>query len=118
MNIESVKKIELICQSGYDKKADEIVIMDMTGKSTLCDHFVVMSAPSTVRVKAIVDSIEESLEDKGLRPMHKEGYQEAMWVLLDYGDVVAHVFYQDTRKFYGLEYLWGDAPKREFTGKK
>ena len=80
----------------------------------MCDFFVVMSAPSSVRVKAIVDAIEESLEKEGFRARHKEGHQEALWVLLDYGDVVAHVFYHETRKFYNLERLWGDAPKRHY----
>lgn len=87
----------------------------MTGKSTFCDYFLVMSAPSTVRVKAIVDHLEESVENNGLRRLHCDGYAEARWVLLDYGEVIVHVFYHETRKFYDLETLWGDAPRRSFT---
>ena len=90
------------------------MIMDMNGKSSLCDHYVVMSAPSTVRVRAIVDFIEESLKKKGFTLKHREGYTESLWVLLDYSEVVVHVFYLETRTFYGLENLWGDVPKRNF----
>ena len=93
------------------------MVMEMGRKTGLCEFFVVMSAPSSVRVKAIVDHIEESLEKKGLRVFHKEGLQEGMWVLLDCGDIIAHVFYHETRKFYSLENLWGDVPKRPFLKK-
>jgi ribosome-associated protein len=88
--------------------------MDMKDRSTFCDYFVVMSAPSSVRVKAIVDSIEKAMENEGFRTRHREGYAESAWVLLDYGEVVAHIFYHETRKFYDLENLWGDAPKRSY----
>ena len=109
------KKIELICESAYEKKAEAIVIMDMNQKATFCDFFIVMSASSSVRVKAIVDHVDEMMKkEHGSRAKHKEGYAEAMWVLLDYGDVVVHVFYDEKRKFYDLENLWGDAPKRHF----
>lgn len=97
-----------------DRKADEILILDMTGRSALCDHFVVMSAPSIVRVKAIVDHIEKSLSDEGVRLRHKEGYAEGVWVLLDFGPVIAHVFHEETRRFYRLENLWGDAPRKQY----
>ena len=88
--------------------------MEMNGKSSLCDFFVVMSAPSTVRVRAIVDFIEEQMEGEGMRLQHKEGYAESTWVLLDFGEVIAHVFHQETRRFYDLENLWGDAPKKHY----
>ena len=107
--------IDRICGSGLERKADDIVIMELKQRSSLCDFFVVMSAPSTVRVKAIVDHIEETLKKDGHRARHKEGYTEASWVLLDYGQVIVHVFYHETRKFYGLEHLWGDAPKRNYS---
>lgn len=89
--------------------------MDMTRKSTFCDYFVVMSAPSTVRVKAIVDHLEESLETNGVSKLCRDGYLEARWVLLDCGEVIVHVFHHETREFYDLETLWGDAPKRRFS---
>ena len=86
----------------------------MNGKSSLCDCFVVMSAPSTVRVRAIVDFIEESTKKEGMVLKHKEGYAESTWVLLDYGEIVVHIFHHETRRFYALENLWGDAPRRNF----
>ncbi len=86
--------------------------MEMGKKSGFCEFFIVMSAPSTVRVKAIVDHVEETLEDEGLRVRHKEGYQEALWVLLDLGDVIVHVFHEESRKYYSLEHLWGDVPRK------
>ncbi len=113
--IESNQKIELICQAAFDKKAEEIVVMEMRERTGLCDYFVVMSAPSSVRVKAIVGDIELSLKQKGHRPQHCDGVREGVWVLLDYGDVIAHVFYHEMRRFYNLETLWGDAPKRTFS---
>ena len=88
--------------------------MEMGEKSSIAGHFVVMSAPSSVRVKAIVEHVEDQLEKAGFRVLHKEGVKEAMWVLLDYGEIVVHVFYHETRKFYSLESLWGDAPRRNF----
>jgi ribosome-associated protein len=89
--------------------------MEMKQRSSICSFFVIMSAPSTVRVKAIADGIDEAMEENGERTRHKEGLHDGVWVLLDYGDVVAHIFYGDTRKFYDLEHLWGDAPKRAFS---
>ena len=88
--------------------------MEMKGKSSLCDYFLIMSAPSVVRVKAIVDFVEESMKKDGTHARHREGYKDALWVLLDYGDVLVHVFHEDMRRFYQLEHLWGDAPKHHY----
>ncbi len=104
----------MICEAAYDKKADDIVVMEMKRRTALCDFFVVMSAPSQVRVRAIVDAVEGSMEGEGYRAAHKEGYREAVWVLLDYGSVIVHVFYHETRRFYDLEHLWGDAPRKNY----
>ena len=105
-----------MCAAAYDRKAEHIVVMEMGEKSSIGSHFVVMSAPSTVRVKAIVDHIEDQLKEAGFRTYHKEGLKEGQWVLLDFGDVIAHVFYHETRRFYSLETLWGDAPQRTYHG--
>jgi ribosome-associated protein len=88
--------------------------MDMKKRTSWCDTFVVMSAPSSVRVKAIVDGIEEQLENEGLRVFHKEGYGDAIWVLVDCGEVIVHVFQNEMRRFYDLERLWGDAHVTNF----
>lgn len=108
------KQIPAICEAALDKKAEDIVIMKMADRSSLCDFFVVMSASSSVRVKAIVDHIEDTMNQKGYKLRHKEGYQDASWVLLDYGEVIAHIFHESTRKFYDLENLWGDAPRKSY----
>jgi ribosome-associated protein len=110
--IQEDPKVQLICRAALDRKADDVVIMDMTQRSSFCDYFVVMSAPSTVRVRAIVDHIEETMKREGMPALHKEGTQEAVWVLMDFGNVIAHVFYHEKRAFYDLEKLWGDAPRR------
>lgn len=88
--------------------------MEMGQRSSICDYFVLMSAPSMVRVKAIVDRVEEAMEEEGVRVLHKEGYRDGQWVLMDYGSVIAHVFYHEVRKFYDIEKLWGDAPKKKY----
>lgn len=80
----------------------------------ICDFFVVASGNSHRQVKAISDNIEEKTRQKGLIPSHIEGYSEGSWVLLDYYDIVAHIFIQETREFYNLERLWIDAPRIDF----
>ena len=117
MIIETQEKIDLICQAGDEKKADEIVVMDMQERSGMCQYFVIMGATSTVRVKSIYEHIEATLKTEGLRPRYREGVKEGVWILLDYEGVVVHVFQQETRQFYNLETLWGDAPKRAYTHK-
>jgi ribosome-associated protein len=89
--------------------------MEMAGTSSICEFFVVMDATSNVRVKAVVDAIEDAAEKKKTRPVHREGYNEGVWVLLDYGDVIVHVFHHETRHFYNLENLWGDVPQHKFS---
>ena len=89
--------------------------MDMRAVSNITDYFVICSAPSTRRAQAIAEAILEALEAKGVKCWHIEGKKEALWVLIDYGDVMAHVFYEDLRKFYDLERLWHDAPKEYFS---
>lgn len=107
MTIEEMS--QAICKAASDKKARDIVIMDMRELSPSTDYFVVCSANTATQVRAIADSIEEQLQEAGVDFLHKEGYREGEWVLLDYGDVVAHVFMQEAREYYALEQLWGDA---------
>ena len=101
---------QAICAAAGDKKARDIVTMDMKKLMSTTDYFVVCSAPTATQVRAIADNIEEKLEEAGVQFLHKEGYREGEWVLLDYGDVVAHIFRQEAREYYALERLWGDAP--------
>lgn len=85
--------------------------MDLRKAAVFCDFFVIVSASSNRRVRAIADSIIESLKKHGVKKHHVEGEKDALWVLLDYGDVVAHIFYKEVRDFYDIERLWQDAPK-------
>ena len=93
------------------KKAVDVVVIDLTGLATVCDYFVVCHGDSDVQVKAIADSIVEGLHQEGTRVWHVEGYSARKWVLLDYVDIVVHVFHRETRQFYRLEDLWADAPR-------
>lgn len=98
-----------ICKAASDKKAHDIVTMDMAGVMPSADYFVICSAPTATQVRAIADNIEEQLALQGVAYSHREGYREGEWILMDYGDVVAHIFRQEMREYYALEQLWGDA---------
>lgn len=92
-----------------EKKAEDVSILDLTGLSGACDYFVVCSAGSEQQVLAIADHIQEKFRERGQPPWHVEGRSHRRWVLLDFVDVVAHVFHRETRQYYMLERLWGDA---------
>lgn len=91
------------------KKGSGIIVMDLTGLTTVTDYFVICSASSDIQVKAIADHIREETGKLREKAWHNEGYSNLSWVLLDYVNVVAHVFLEDTRRFYNLEGLWADA---------
>ena len=97
----------------FEKKALDIKILDLRKISNISDYFVVCSAKVDVHLKAIADNIVEELEKKGVRIWHNEGFPPGRWVILDYVDVVVHIFLEEARKFYNLEGLWGDAPVQE-----
>jgi ribosome-associated protein len=93
------------------KKAEDVLILDLSGLASVCDYFVICHGDSDVQVKAIADGILDGLEGEGIRAWHSEGYRGRSWILLDYVDVVVHVFHRETRLFYRLEDLWADAPR-------
>ena len=99
-----------ILNLAIDKKAGRIVIFDVRGLSSLTDFFMVCHGNSEAQVKAIVDNIRKGTENK---PRHLEGYENQNWILLDYFDIVVHVFKKDERDYYELERLWADAPMKE-----
>ena len=97
-----------ICVEAADsRQADDIVVLDMTPHSSIADRFVVCQGRSDRQVKAIADAVEEQLGQNGEKPRAVEGYQTGSWILIDYVDLVVHVFDPETREFYGLERLWG-----------
>ncbi len=107
--MDSLKFAEDITEIILSKKGFEIKIIDLKELSTFADFFVICSASSDTQVKAIADAVDKQLRDRGIKTYHKEGFEGLNWVLLDYFDVVVHVFKTDARKFYNLEKLWGDA---------
>ncbi|MDD5603433.1 MAG: ribosome silencing factor [Eubacteriales bacterium] len=92
-----------------DKKARDIEILDIKGKTVLADYFVICSGSSETHIRTLCDEVEEKLEEEGLACLHKEGYGTARWILMDYGDIVVHIFHKDEREFYNIERLWSDS---------
>jgi len=103
-----------VAGAASDKKALDTVLIKMNKVSSVCDYFVITSGASTTQVRAIADHIIKVLRDKGEKLRRSEGEREALWIVLDSGDVVVHVFLEETRRFYDLERLWRDAPKERF----
>jgi ribosome-associated protein len=98
-----------IAEYALTKKAQNVCLMDLRGLSSVTDYFVICHGESDLQVKAIADAIVEGMRDEGVKPWHKEGYDHSNWIILDYIDIVVHVFKKEARDFYGLERLWGDA---------
>jgi ribosome-associated protein len=94
-----------------DMKAQDVVVLDVRGKASYADYVVIASGDNERLVTALADGIDDKLRPEGVRPMSTEGAGQGNWVLLDYGDVVAHLFQNDARVFYDLEGLWADAPR-------
>lgn len=105
------KLVDKIVEGMDDRKAEKITVLDLTEiENSICDYFVICEGNSNTQVNAIAERVEEiTRKDIGDKPWHVEGKSSSEWVLLDYVEVVAHVFQRETRKFYDLESLWGDA---------
>lgn len=105
------EKAQLIAKVALEKKAERVVILGMRGLAGWTDYFVISSGSSSRQVKAIADEIMEKLSHSKTQVPSVEGYHQGEWVLIDAGDVVAHIFMPEQRSFYDLERLWGDAPR-------
>jgi ribosome-associated protein len=103
------KQIELAIRAAEDKKAQDITVLDLRNASGFTDHFVICSGANARQIHAIADAIIEALGVEGVKPAHIEGYERSEWVLVDYFDFIVHIFSPETRAFYGLERLWGNA---------
>ncbi|HTW91045.1 MAG TPA: ribosome silencing factor [bacterium] len=97
------------------KLGEDVVVLDLRGRSPLADYFVIATANSTIHAQAIADELAQELKRDGERTHHVEGVENGAWILLDYFSVVVHIFCGETRQFFGLERLWGDAPCQTFT---
>jgi len=102
-------------EAAQDKKASEVVVLDLRKASAFTDYFLVCSGRNVRQVKAIADAIEDALRETKVRPSLVEGYARAEWVLMDFFDFVVHVFTPETRRFYALERLWGSAERLEYS---
>ena len=112
MTRADARETALLCvRFALEKKAYDLVVMDVGELTSLADYFVICSGRSDTQVQAIAQSIEENLARLGRRPLSREGYTLGQWCLLDYADVVVHIFFQPVREFYDLERLWGHAPR-------
>jgi ribosome-associated protein len=109
--------LEIIIEAIRSKKGEAITYLDLTHlNTTISRSFLIADAASTVQVRSISEAIEEQVKDKTKRkPYHREGYENSQWILLDYGDVIAHIFQKPFRNFYNLEELWADGHRTEFT---
>ena len=112
--MESLNLVQDICKYLSSKKAEDILSVDVREKTVLCDYFVIASGRSTTQVKALCENLEEKFSKEGVEPRRTEGVRDGRWGVVDYGDVIVHIFNDESRLFYHLERLWeeGDNVKR------
>jgi ribosome-associated protein len=111
MNEEIDPQLDLYVQAVLGRKAESTVVLDVRNLTSIADYFIICSGRSNRQVSAIADQIKVFLREHSIRPLSVEGYQEGLWVLMDFGHVIIHVFYEETRSFYDLEGLWVDAER-------
>ena len=111
MTLDAKAKAQRAAAAALEKQAADVVILQVAELTTIADFFVICSAESQRQVKAVTEGIDEALAREGVQPFHIEGAEHALWVLMDYSDLIVHVFKPEMRSFYALERLWGDAPK-------
>jgi ribosome-associated protein len=108
--MENQELLQIAVKAADDKRAEEILALNMKGISLIADYFIICHGNSDRQVQAIADEMKEKAEENGYHVKRMEGFDEARWILIDMGDVIAHVFHRDERSYYNLERLWGDAP--------
>ena len=107
----SEERILNCINAALQRKAKDLVVMQVKALSSFADYFMICSGTSDRQVKAIASWLQESLKKSGMTPLGMEGMQYGQWVLMDYGDIIVHIFYEPLRDFYDLERFWADAPK-------
>ncbi len=112
MDINKITKTA--CEALSEKKAGDIVVLDIGKVSVIADYFIIATGTNPSQISALVDSVEEKLEELDIRPVNIEGIQNASWVLMDYGDIIIHIFSKDDREFYDLERIWADCESIEW----
>jgi ribosome-associated protein len=111
MNDDLDSRLDLYVQAVLGRKAESVVLLDVRGLTSIADAFIICSGRSNRQVSAVAEHVEQFLKQNGIRPLSVEGRKEGHWVLMDYGHVIIHVFYAETRFFYDLEGLWVDAKR-------
>lgn len=112
---EQVQILNIISDAIFEKKGLDVKLLDLRGITTIADYFVICSGESDMQVKAIADNIDKRLTEEGVKIWKQEGFKALSWVLIDLSDIVVHIFRNESRQFYNLERLWGDAPVEELT---
>lgn len=113
--MEGMEKVQTIAKILDEKKADNIKAVRIKDLTVIADYFVIAGATSSTQVRALADEVDFQMSQKGIEPLRVEGHPSSGWTILDYGDVVVHVFYKDTRNFYDLERLWADGTEVPLT---
>lgn len=108
-----LERAKICAQVALDSKAEDVVILDVRGLASFADYFIIMSGRSTRHVQGLAEALEAAMRSKRISTAKAEGIKEGMWVLLDFDDVVVHIFYHEQRSFYDLEGLWHNAPRIE-----
>ena len=114
-NLSAEEKTAVSMQAATDRKAMDVVVLDMREASSITDYFLICTGGSERQVQAIADAVDEQMSRHGVASLGVEGYRGAGWILMDYGDIVVHVFSEETRDFYELERLWSNAPRVEIS---
>lgn len=108
---DTIEMIRRACiEQLLSRKAEDIAVIDLRKTADFVDYFILCTGTSDVHVRALADAVIEGLKAEGQRPYHVEGYDMRKWVLIDFVDIIVHIFQAESRRFYGLERLWGDAP--------
>ena len=111
--MDSKEMAKLAISALEDKKAEDIALIDISEVSVLADYFLIASGTNRSQIQAMIDNVEEQLGKKGCNPKQIEGYESANWILMDYGDIIVHVFDSENRLFYDLERIWRDGKKMD-----
>jgi ribosome-associated protein len=106
----ALELVQVAARAADDKQAEDLVALDVTGPLQLTDAFLLATGRNERNVQAIADEVEDQMLEAGSKPLRREGRSEGRWVLLDFGDIVVHVFHEEDRQYYSLERLWSDCP--------
>ncbi|MBU4055996.1 MAG: ribosome silencing factor [Proteobacteria bacterium] len=111
MTFEKVHNLDVFLKAIQERKVVDLVILDVRKQTTIADVFIICTGKSNRQVVAIADNVQSELKDHGIKPLHVEGKTEGQWVLMDYGHVLVHIFFESARAFFDLEGLWHDAQR-------